>query len=130
MHYQKSKRDMTSLDRFLNKKWHSQVVLMFSDSTAFFQKRRCDCIVTYRCKNMLPLFERNSTSFDIYTRFYLSTSPSQTRVRKFIFFTTAIFTEIFRCSSWKRCTFIYLFWLCCWNNCSYLQTGFKWKGGI
>ena len=93
---------------------------MFSDCTAFFQKRRCDCIVTYRCKNILPLFGRNSTSFDIYTRFYLSTSPSQTRVRKSIFFATAIFTETFTCSSWKRCTFIYLFWLCCWNNCSYL----------
>ena len=118
------------LTDFWIKKWHPQVVLMFSNSTAFFQKRRCDCIVTYRCKNMLPLFGRNSTSFDIYIRFYLSTSPSQTRVRKSIFFATAIFTEIFTCSSWKRCTFIYLFWLCCWNNCSYLLTGSEWKGGL
>ena len=38
---------------------------------------------------MLPLFERNSTSFDIYTRFYLTTSPSQTKVMEFIYFTTA-----------------------------------------
>ena len=64
----------------------------------------------------------NWTSFDIYTRFSLSTSPSQTRVMGFIFCATAIFTEICRCSGWKRRTFIELFWLCSWNNCSYLQT--------
>ena len=43
----------------------------------------------------------NWTSFHIYTRFSLSTSPSQTRVQGFIFCTTTIFTEICRCSSWK-----------------------------
>ena len=42
------------------------------------------------------------TLFDIYTRFYLSTSPSQTRVMEFIYFTTTIFREICRCSSWKK----------------------------
>ena len=31
LHYRKSKRDMTALDRFLNKeKWHSQVIGMFA----------------------------------------------------------------------------------------------------
>ena len=45
---------------------------------------------------MLPLYGRNSTSFNIYTRFYLTASPSQTRVMEFIYFTTAIFTEICR----------------------------------
>ena len=64
----------------------------------------------------------NWTSFDIYTRFSLSTSPSQNRVQGFIFCATTIFTEICRCSSWKRRTFIKLSCLCSWNNCSYLQT--------
>ena len=64
----------------------------------------------------------NKISFDIDTRFSLSTSPLQTRVMGFIFCATAIFTEICRCSSWRRCIFVQLFWLCSWNNCSYLQT--------
>ena len=64
----------------------------------------------------------NRTSFDIYTRFSLSTSPSQTRVMGFIFCATPIFTEICWSSGWKRRTFIELFGLCSWNNCSYLQT--------
>ena len=64
----------------------------------------------------------NWTLFDFHTRFYLSTPPLQTRVMEFVFCPTAISTEICKCSSWKRCTFIELFWLCSWNNCSYLQT--------
>ena len=42
----------------------------------------------YRCKDVLPLFGRNSTSFDIYTQSYLSTLPSQTRVIEFNFLQT------------------------------------------
>ena len=95
--------------------------LYFSESTACCPKNRCDCIVVlcillkkrpsycYRCKVMVPLFGQNPhrTSFDICTRFYLSTSPSQTRVIEFIVFTTATFTEICEFSSWKRCTYNY-----------------------
>ena len=116
-----TKRPREIYDRFLNKK--SDILRLFecfqlSESTACWQKRRCDRIVAlcillkkrpsypYRCKDVLPLFGRNSSLFDIYTKFYLSASPSQTRVTEFIFLTTAIFTEIWRCSSWKRCTFI------------------------
>ena len=88
-----------------------------SESTACCQKKRCDHTVAlctllkkrlsypYRCKDVFPLFGRNLSLFDIYTQFYLSTSPSKTRVAEFIFFTTAIFTKICRCSSWKRYTF-------------------------
>ena len=53
---------------------------------------------------MLPLFGRNSSSFDIYTQFYLSASPSQTRVAQFILFTIVIFTKTCRSSNWKRWT--------------------------
>ena len=95
--------------------------LHFSESTASSPKDRCDRIVflcillkkrlsyRYRCKGMVPLFGQNPhrTSFDTCTRFYLSTSPLQTRVTEFIFFTTATFTEICKCSSWKRCTYNY-----------------------
>ena len=99
--------------------------LHFSESTADCLKNRCDCIVVlcillkkrpsycYRCKGIVPLFGQNPhrTSFDIFlfinTRFYLSTSPSQTRVIEFIVFTTATFTEICEWSSWKRCTYNY-----------------------
>ena len=59
----------------------------------------------------------NWISFDIYTRFSLSTSPSQTRVMGFIFCATAIFRSICRWSSWQKRTFIELFY-----NCSHLQT--------
>ena len=98
--------------------------LELSESTACYQKSWCDCIVALcillktnsrRCKDMVPLF-------DIYTPFSLSKSPSQTRVMRFIFCATAIFTEICRCSSWQRRTFIELFWLCSWKNCAHLQT--------
>ena len=77
-----------------------------SESTACCQKRRCDRIVAlcvllkkrlshpYRCKDVLQLFGRNSSSFHAGTQFYLSTSPSQTRNKEFIFFTTAIFKGI------------------------------------
>ena len=116
-----TKRPREIYDRFwINK---NDILRLFEcfqlwESTPYCQKRRCDRIVAlcillkkrhsylYRCKDAFPLFRRNSSSFDIYTQFYLSTSPSQTRVMEFIFFTTAIFTEIYRCSSWKRCTFI------------------------
>ena len=116
--------------------------LQFSESTACWQKRRCNRIVAlcvllkktlsypYRCKDVLPLFGRDSSLIDIYTQFYLSASPPQTRFTEFVFFKITIFTEICRCSSWKRCIFTYLSWLCWWNNCLYLYTGFKWKGGI
>ena len=89
-----------------------------SESTACCQKRKCGhsvafCILLrkrlfypYRCKDVLPLFGRNSTLFGICNRFYISKSPSQTRVIELKFFTTAIFTEICRCSSGKMCTFI------------------------
>ena len=84
--------------------WHkNDIVRWFEcfqllESTACFQKNRYDrimalCILlknrpsySYRCKDVLPLFGRNSTSFDTYTRFCLSTSPSQTRVLDFFFF--------------------------------------------
>ena len=99
MHYQKTKRDMTAIDRFLNKvKWRSQVILMFTTfrKLCCYQKSRSDRIVVVcmLLKNFLPLQMRrhspiiwakaNWTSFDIFTRFYLSTSPSQTRVMELI----------------------------------------------
>ena len=116
-----TKRPREIYDRFLNKeKWHSQVIWMFSTfrkycllpekeiwrivALCIFLKKKLS--YPYRCKDVLPLFGRNSSSFDIYTQFYLSASPSRTRVTEFTFFTTTIFTEIWRCSSWKRCTFI------------------------
>ena len=68
--------------------------------------------------------------FDIYTRFYLSKSLSQILQSWNLFFITAMFTEIWRWSSWKRCTLKELLWFCWWNNRSYLKTCFKWKGGI
>ena len=109
--------------------------LELSQSTACYQRSRYDrivalCIVfekTFQPMQMQrygPIIwaKANWTSFDNYTRFSLSTSPSQTRVMGFIFCATAIFTEICRYSSWKMLTFIELFWLCSWNNWSYLQT--------
>ena len=57
--------------------------LQLSESTACCQKNRCDRIAAlcmflmkrisylYRCKDVLPLFGRNSTSFDIYTLFFI-----------------------------------------------------------
>ena len=124
LHYQKTERDMTALDRFLNKEiWHSQVVWKFTFFREYCQqperqmRSHCaSCILLkkrlsyrYRCKGMVPLFGQNPhrTLFDTCTRFYLSTSPSQTRVTEFVFFTTATFAEICKCSSWKRCTYNY-----------------------
>ena len=116
-----TKRPREIYDRFLNKKNDTLRLsewFQLSESTACCQKRRCDRIVAlcillkkrlsypYRCKDVLPLFGRNSSLFDICTQFNLSASPSQTRVTEFIFFTTATFTEICRWSSWKKCTFI------------------------
>ena len=76
----------------------------------------------YRCKDMVALFERNPTELRlIFTLDFIYQRHYQTRVIEFIFCSTAIFTGICRCSSWKRCTFIELFWLCLWNNCLYLQ---------
>ena len=117
LHYQKTKRDMTAQNRFLNKeKWHSQVIWMlftFREYSLLPEKQmrsHCTLMHTLEEKTFLSLqIQRhrpiiwanfNWTSFDIYTGFYLSTSPSQTM--EFMFFTTAIFTETFRCSSWKR----------------------------
>ena len=50
----------------------------------------------------------------------LRISVTITQVMKFILFTTAIFTKICRCRSWRRCSYMKLFWLCPWSNCSYL----------
>ena len=70
--------------------------------------------------------------FDIQwnTQFYWSTSPSQTRFMEFNFVTTAIFIEICGCSSLKRCTSTWVFWLCWRNSCSHLYTVLKWKSGL
>ena len=71
-----------------------------SENTACCQKSRCammrivaSCIILkkrlsylHRGKDVLSLFGQNSTSFHIYIRFYLSTSPSQTRIMDFILF--------------------------------------------
>ena len=138
MHYQKTKRDITALDRVLNKeKWHSQVIWMFRTCREYCllpeEQMRLHCSIMHTLEKTFqptqmqrhgPIIwvKPNWTSFDIYTPFSLSKSPSQTRVMRFIFCETAIFTEICRCSSWQRCTFIELFWLCSWKNCSHLQT--------
>ena len=67
----------------------------FSQSTDYCQKSRCGrilalCILLkkrlsypYRCKDMIPLFARNSTELDlIFTRFYLS--PHHHRLHSFL----------------------------------------------
>ena len=94
-------------ERYMTDFWikENDIIRLFecfqlSESTACCQKRRCDRIVAlcillkkrlsylYRCKGVFQLFGWNSSSFDIYTQFHLSTSPSQSRFREFIFFTT------------------------------------------
>ena len=104
-----------------------------SESTACYQKSKCDRIVALcillkrlsnpcRCKDMVPLFERNPTGLRlIFTLDFLYQRHHHRLESSDLFF--AIFTEICRCSSWKKLTFIELFWLCSWNNCSYLQKG-------
>ena len=113
-------------------KWHSQVIWMFRTFREYCllpekQMRSHTFEKTFQPMQMQrygPIIwaKPNWTLLDIYIRFSLSTSPLQTRLMRFIFCATAIFTERRRCSSWKRRTFIELFWLCSWNNCSYLQT--------
>ena len=79
--------------------------LELSESTACYQKSRCDrivalCILFKRLFEPMQMQRRGPviwakpkwTSFDIYTRFSLSTSASQTRVMGFIFCATVIFT--------------------------------------
>ena len=124
-------------DFWVKKKWHSQVIWMFRTFGEYSllpekqMRLHCSIMHTFE-KTFQPMqmqrhgpiiwVKPNWTSFHICTRFSLSTSPSQARVMGFIFCTTAISTEIWRCSSWQRRTFIELFWLCSWNNCSHLQT--------
>ena len=74
---------MTAPGIFLNKKnviFRLFECFQLSESTACCQKSRCGRTVAlcmlfekrlYRCKDMLPLLGRNSTSFDIYTRFFI-----------------------------------------------------------
>ena len=104
-------RILSKRPRYMTDFWikENDIIRLFecfqlSESTACCQKRRCDRIVAlcillkkrlsylYRCKGVFQLFGWNSSSFDIYTQFHLSTSPSQSRFMEFIFFTTAIFT--------------------------------------
>ena len=123
LHHQKTKRDMAALERFLNEvKWHSQVIWMFTTfrgQCLLSEKQmlpNCSFMHTFEEKTFPPLqMQRHGpiicakldwTLFDICTPFYLSMSLSQTRIMEFIIFTTAIFTEICSCSSWKRCTFL------------------------
>ena len=92
MHYQKTKRDITALDRFLNKeKWHSQVIWMFRTFREYCllpekqMRLHCSIMHTFE-KTFQPMqmqrhgpiicLKLNWTSFDIYTRFSLSRSPS------------------------------------------------------
>ena len=99
-----------ALDRFLNRvKWHSQVIWMFTTFREHCllpekQKRsHCSFMHTNEEKTLLPLqmrrygpiiwVERNWTSFDICTRFYLSTPPSQTRVMEFIIINICFYME-------------------------------------
>ena len=110
----KRPREIWQLDRSLNKR-----EMTFSGYWMFTTFREY-CLVpeehTFEKRTLLSLdiqrhapiiwAKPNWISFDIYTWFYLSSSPSQTTVIEFIFFTTTIFKEICRCSSWKRCTFI------------------------
>ena len=91
-----------------------------SGRTACCQKRRCDRIValhTFEEKTFLSLqMQRRAPitwaklKFVWYLHSILFINVTITNhhhiVTEFIFFTTAIFTEICRCSSWKRCTFI------------------------
>ena len=138
MHYQKTKRDITVLGRFLSKK--NDILrlfecLEFSESTPCYQKSRCDCIVALcillkrlsnpcRCKDMVPLFEWNPTGLRLIFALGFLYQRYHHRLESWdlFFCATAIFTEIWRCSGWQRRTFIELFWLCLWNNCSHLQT--------
>ena len=124
LYCQRTKRDMIAFDRFLNKeKRHSQVIWVFATMFAreyclLSEKKirsHCSFMGTFEKTFLSIQMQRhgpiiwvklNLRSVNIYTQFYLSTSASQTRVMEFIFHTTAIFTEICRCSSWKRCTFI------------------------
>ena len=71
--------------------------LQLSESSACCQERRFDCIValcilfkklsSVQMQRHGPIIwvKLNWTSFDIYTRFYLSTSVSQTRAMEFFF---------------------------------------------
>ena len=96
MHYQKAKSTW-----FLNNvKWHSLVIWMFTTFREHGllpekQKRsHCSFMHAIEEKTFLPFqmqrhdpiiwAKPNWTSFDICTQFYLSTSPSRTRVMEFI----------------------------------------------
>ena len=94
--------------------------LQLSESIACCQKSRFGrivalCIllkkgfptVTDEKKMIQPNWTQPNFAWYLHLILFINLSPSQTR-----FFTTTIFTDICRCSSWKRCTFIWLFWLC------------------
>ena len=106
--------------------------LELSESTACYQNSKCDHILALcillkrlsnpsRCKDTVPLFERNPTGLRLIITLYFLYQRHHRRLESWdLFF--VIFTELCRCSSWKKLIFIELFWLCSWNNCSYLQT--------
>ena len=99
-----------ALDRFLNKlKWHSQAIWMFTTFKEHClvpekQKRsHCSFVHAIEKKPFLSLqiqrhgpiiwVEPNWTSLDICTQFYLSTSPSQTRVMEFVIINVCFYIE-------------------------------------
>ena len=67
LHYQKTERDMTALDRFLNKeKWHSQVIWKFTFFREYCQqperqlRSHCGFMHTFEKKTFLSLqMQRN-----------------------------------------------------------------------
>ena len=78
-----------------------------------------------RCKDVVPLFERNPNGLRlIFTLDFLYQRQHHRLESWDLSFVqpSYLHTEICRCSSWKRRTFIELFWICLWNNCWYLQT--------
>ena len=90
--------------------------MQLSDSTASYQKNRCDrfvalCIllkrISYpcRCKDMVPLFGWNLTELCLIFTLDFIYHRHHHRLESWnlFLFTTAIFTETCRCSSWK-CT--------------------------